>query len=178
MQSLKKYNKGYRFLLMCIDVLSKFAWVIPLKDKTGPSLVTAVKEILKSNRKPQKVHTDRGTEFTNKLLQTFFKEHGIKHYHTYNLTKASLIERFIRTFKGKLTKYMSYENTLTYIDVLQDVVNSYNHSFHRSIQMEPALVSKLNERQVWYTLYSSEPRRKGYKFKVGDQVRISISKNI
>ena len=69
MQSHAKENDGYRYLLVCIDVFSKYVWVIPLKNKTGPALVTAFKEILESGRKPQKIQTDEGTEFFNKTFQ-------------------------------------------------------------------------------------------------------------
>ena len=63
MQSLKDYNDGYRYLLVCIDVFSKYAWIVPIKSKTGPALVEAFKVILSSRRKPHKIMTDQGTEF-------------------------------------------------------------------------------------------------------------------
>ena len=66
MQLLSKFNKGFRFLLCVIDIFSKYAWVIPLKDKKGISIVNAFKQILKeSNRKPNKILVDKGSEFYN-----------------------------------------------------------------------------------------------------------------
>ena len=74
MQSMQKFNDGYRYLFVCIDVFSKYAWVIPLKNKTGPSLVEAFKLILTSGRKPEKVMTDQGTEFCNRHFKALMKE--------------------------------------------------------------------------------------------------------
>ena len=79
MQSLKVYNDGHRYLLVCIDVFSKYAWVLPLKTKTGLGLVEAFKMILSSGRKPQKILTDRGTEFFNRHFQTLINRENIHH---------------------------------------------------------------------------------------------------
>jgi transposase InsO family protein len=97
MQSMQKFNDGYRYLLVCIDVFSKYAWVVPLKNKTGPTLVEAFKVILTSGRKPEKIMTDQGTEFLNKHFRALMKEEDIELYNTYNETKASIVERLIRT---------------------------------------------------------------------------------
>ena len=136
MQSMQKLNDGYRYLLVCIDVFSKYAWVIPLKNKTGPSLVEAFKRILASGRKPKKVMTDQGTEFFNKHFKPLMKEEDIELYNTYNETKASIVERLIRTLKTKMWRYFTAKKTMRYIDVLPNLVDSYNHSMHRSIKDE------------------------------------------
>ena len=66
MQLISKFNKGFRFLLCVIDIFSKYAWVVPLKDKKGISTVNAFQKILKqSNRKPNKIWVDRGSVFYN-----------------------------------------------------------------------------------------------------------------
>ena len=66
MQSLSKYNKGIKYLLCAIDLFSKYAWVVPIKDKKGVSIVDAFQKILKeSNRKPNKIWVDKGSEFYN-----------------------------------------------------------------------------------------------------------------
>ena len=178
MQPVSTENDGYRYLLVCIDVFSKFLWVIPLKTKTGPALVTAFKIILESGRKPQKIQTDQGTEFFNKHFKALMKEEEIQLYNTYNGTKASVVERVIRTLKTRMWRYFTSKRTRRYIDVLPDLVDSYNRSKHRSIQKKPINVTPNNEREVWHTLYgdreNKEPIR--YKFEVGDQVRISKMK--
>ena len=93
MQSMQKFNDGYRYLLVCIDMFSKYAWLVPLKNKKGPSLVEAFKIILASGRKPEKIITDQGTEFFNKHFKALLKDEDIELYNTYNETKASVVER-------------------------------------------------------------------------------------
>ena len=178
MQPVSTDNDGYRYLLVCIDVFSKFLWVIPLKTKTGPALVTAFKVILESGRKPQKIQTDQGTEFFNKHFKALMKEEEIQLYNTYNETKASVVERVIRTLKTRMWRYFTAKRTRRYIDVLPDLVDSYNRSKHRSIQKKPINVTPNNEREVWHMLYGDRENKKPirYKFEVGDQVRISKMK--
>ena len=137
-QSMQKFNDGYRYLLVCIDVFSKYAWFVPLRNKTGPSLVEAFKRILASGRKPEKVMTDQGTEFFNRHFKALMKEEEIELYNTYNETKASVVERLNRTLKTKMWRYFTANKTMRYIDVLPNLVYSYNHSAHRSIKMKPA----------------------------------------
>ena len=137
MQSMQKFNDGYRYLLVCIDVFSKYAWVVPLKNKTGPSLVEAFKIILSSGRKPEKIMTDQGTEFLNRHFQALMKEEDIELYNTFNETKASIVEWLIRTLKTKMWRYFTAKKTMRYIDIFLDLVYSYNHSVHRSIKTKP-----------------------------------------
>ena len=178
MQTMAAENDGYRYLLVCIDVFSKYLWVIPLKAKTGPALVTAFKKILESGRKPEKIQTDQGIEFFNKHFKELMKKEEIHLYNTYNETKASVVERVIRTLKTRMWRYFTAKKTMRYTEVLQDLVDSYNRSKHRSIQKKPINVTQKNEREVWHTLYG-EREKEGpvkYKFEVGDQVRISKMK--
>ena len=88
--------------------------------------------------------------------------------------KASVVERFNRTFKNKMYKYFTTKDTLTYIDVLPKLVKSYNSTYHRSIKMKPSQVTEANEAKVWDTLYGGDvQKRVWFKFQVGDRVRIS-----
>ena len=105
MQSLSKYNKGIKYLLCAIDLISKYDWVIPIKDQKGPSAVNAFKKILShSNRKPNKIWVDQGSEFYNKSFKGFLKINNLKMYSTYNEGKSVVAERFIRTLKNKILK--------------------------------------------------------------------------
>ncbi len=175
---LSKYNKGFKFLLTCIDVLSKYAWVVPLKDKTGQSLVAAFKLILKTGRQPFALQTDKGTEFTNRVVQKFLREHHVSFFTTENEDiKASIAERFNRTLKTKMWKYFTRHDTLVYHDVLQDLVWSYNHTYHHSIKRSPASVTPQNQEEVWQQLYGATADKSiPCKFHVGDRVRISKAK--
>ena len=146
-----------------------------VENKKGPSLVEAFKIILPSGRKPEKIITDQGTEFFNKHFKALLKDEDIELYNTYNQTKASVVERLIRMLKTRMWRYFTAKKTMRYIDMLPDLVYSYNHTIHRSIKKKPADVTADNEKQVWHTLYDDrdEVKHVKYKFNIGDQVRIS-----
>ena len=180
-QKLKKDNDGHVFLLTCIDVLSKYAWVVPLKDKSGSSLVKAFQQIFAEGRKPLKLQTDKGTEFKNRLVQKLLRDLNIDFFTTENDDiKAAVVERFNRTLKEKLWRYFTKSNSTRYLEVLPDLVNAYNHSFHRSIRRAPVEVNTKNQEDVWYQLYGrgKNRKRKPAKFKVGDRVRISKTRRV
>ena len=151
-QNLSRYNKGYKYLLICIDIFSKYAWVVPLKTKRGQELVKAFQTILSSGRRPNKLQTDQGTEFLNRLFQNFLREKNIDFFTVNYGFNASVVERFNRTFKNKMYKYFAAKNTLSYIDVVLQLVKSYNNTYHRSIKMKPTQVTKASEAKVWETV--------------------------
>ena len=128
MQSLSRKNKGIKYLLCAIDLFSKYAFVIPLKDKKGISIVNAFDKILKqSNRKPNKIWVDQGSQFYNNVFKKWLPDKDIIMYSTYNEGKSVVTERFIRTLKNKLYKHMTATGKNVYYDVLDDVVNKYNN---------------------------------------------------
>ena len=175
MKSLSKYNKGIKYLLCVIDLFSKYAWVIPIKDKKGTSIVNAFKNILSdSNRKPNKIWVDQGSEFYNKSFKDFLKINNIEIYSTYNEGKSVVAERFIRTLKSKIFKHMTAISKNIYFDVLDDIVDKYNKTVHKTIKIKPIEVA-----DHYYAEYNEDPsNKKDPKFKVGDHVRISKYKNI
>ena len=98
MQSLSRYNKGFKYLLCAIDLFSKYAWVIPMKDKKGTSIINAFKKIIsEGQRKPNKIQVDQGSEFYNQSFKDFLKVNNIEMYSTYNESNSVVAERFIRT---------------------------------------------------------------------------------
>ena len=138
MQLLSKCNKGIRFLLCVIDIFSKYAWVAPLKDKKGISIVKAFQSILKqSNRKPNKIWIDKESEFYNAYFKKWSRDNDIVMYSTHNEGKSVVAERFIRTLKSKIYKYMTSISKNVYIDKLDDVVDEYNNTYHTTIKMKP-----------------------------------------
>ncbi|GFX28685.1 putative uncharacterized transposon-derived protein F54H12.3 [Trichonephila clavipes] len=178
MQSLAEFNKGYKYLLTCIDLFSKFAWAVPLKDKFGKSVKSGL-EIIFKERKPKVLQTDAGKEFLNKNSSKLFKKSECNFFFfTNNETKASIVERFNRTLKTKMWKYFTEFNTKNYIDVIDKLIHSYNHSYHRSIKMEPVSVSRHNRKQVLKNLYGGlrNEKPKAPRFKIGDVVRINKQK--
>lgn len=178
MSNLSQTNDGVTFLLVVIDVFSKYLWIRPLNTKTATVTLDAIDDIIMtSERKPRNFQTDKGTEFMNVQATTYFSNIGVNFYQTQNVeTKAAVAERVIRTIKGRLYKYLTKTGSKRYIDVLQDVVYSYNHSRHRSIGMKPADVTEENSGKVKAKLYEdidlSPPE---YKFKIGDKVRITVA---
>ena len=117
---ISKYNKGLKYLLTCIDVFSKKAWVVPLKDKTGSTLVAAFETL--TDPLPSRLQTDKGTEFTNRKFQSWLKQNSVDFFTTENEDiKASIVERFNRTIKSKLWRYFTKYDTLHYLDILQDM---------------------------------------------------------
>ena len=137
MQSLSRKNKGIKCLLCAIDLYSKYAFVIPLKDKKGISIVNAFNKIIKqSNRKPNKIWVDQGGEFYN-VFEKWLSDNDINMYSMYNEGKSVVAERFIRTLKNKLYKHMTATGKNVYYDVLDDIVNKYNNTKHSTIKMKP-----------------------------------------
>ena len=103
MQSLSRKNKGIKYLLCAIDLYSKYAFVIPLKDKKGICIVNVFNKIIKqSNRKPNKIWVDQGGEFYNNVFEKWLSDNDINMYSTYNEGKSVVAENFIRTLKNKL----------------------------------------------------------------------------
>ena len=170
MQPFAKYNKGFKYILTVIDIFSKYAFMVPLKDKKGMSVSKAFSEIFKeSGRRPNKVWTDKGREFYNKDV----KRLGVPLYSTENEQKSSVVERFNRTLKERMYKYFTANNTNVYFDILDSLVSQYNKSKHRAIKMTPIEASKKkNEGIVHENLYGSEAKTSKAKFKLGDYVRI------
>ena len=174
MQLLSKYNKGIRFLLCVTDIFSKYAWVVPIKDKKGISIVKAFQSILKqSNRKPNKIWVDKGSEFYNAYLKKLLRDNDIVMYSTHNEGKSVVAERFTRTLKSKIYKYMTSISKNVYIDKLNGIVDEYNNTYHTTIKTKPADV-----KDNTYINADKEINSKDPKFKVGDRVRISNYKNI
>ena len=137
MQITSKHNKGIRYLLCVIDLFSKYAWFVPLKDKKGVSIVNAFQSILKkSNRKPNKIWVDQGSQFYNNVFKKWLKDNDISMYSTYNEGKYVVAERFIRTFKNKIYKHMTTISKNDYFDVLDDIVDNYNNTYHKTIIMK------------------------------------------
>ena len=174
MQLLSKYNKGIRFLLYVLDIFCKYASVVPLKDKKGVSIVTAFQSILRqSNKKPNKIWVDKGSEFYNASFKKWLQDNDTVMYSTNNEGKSVVAERFIRTIKNKIYKHMTSISKNVYIDKLDDIVNEYNNTYHTTIKMKP-----IDVKDNTYINIDKKINKKDPKFKVGNRVRISKYKNI
>ena len=168
MQLISKFNKGFRFLLSVIDIYSKYACVIPLRDEKGIAITYALQKILKeSNRKPNKIWVDKDSEFYNKSMKSWLEKNDIEMCSTNNEGKSVVPERLIRTLKNKIYKYMTSISKNAYINKLDDIVNKYNNTYHNIIKMKPVDI-KSNT----YIDSNKDIDDKNHKFKIGDIVRI------
>ena len=147
---LSRYNNGVKYLLVIIDIFSRFLSVYPLKRKDGQSVLEGIKHILESNEFQgiKFLNSDEGGEYYNKYVKDYLQKKNIKLYSTFSREiKAAIAERVIRTIKSKIFKYLTQKNTKKYIDVIDQIVNSYNNSSHRGLKkgQTPNDVHKLTD---------------------------------
>jgi transposase InsO family protein len=176
MQDYAKENNGFRYLLTVICIFSKFAWVVPMKDKTGKSTVAAFQKIFdESGRKPKKLWVDHGKEFYNINMDAWLKQHNIERYSSSSEFKSCVIERFNRTLKTNMYKEFTRKNTFKYIDFLDELVTAYNNIKHRTVGMTPVEASKEKNKDTVLTRLRvpTSPGRQKPKFALGNKVRIS-----
>ena len=175
MQQFSKWNKGNRYLLMVLDVFSKYGWIVPLKDKKGETVAEAFKKIFKEGRKPQYLWTDKGKEYYNKHVKELLDMNKITLYSTENEEKSSVCERWNRTIKTQMWKQFTIQGNTMYLDMLPKILKQYNNTKHSSIKMTPIEASKKkNEGVVYFNLYGDmETLKQKPKLKIGDMVRIS-----
>ena len=178
LSNIREYNDGFTYWLVVIDVFSRYLWVRPIKTKQGTEVKNAFEDIFKSTtRKPARIRTDKGKEFLNRKVQQYMKSLDIKLFSTKNETKANYAERVIRTLKTLLYRYFYKKQNYRYVDVLQDLVDNYNKRPHSSLQeLSPSGINQNNEVMVWKRMYidtAKVVRRKQYKFRINDKVRIS-----
>ena len=193
MVKYKDHNDGFRFFAVFIDIFSRYLYTAPMKTLTGIEMV--MRSIFDNNGvQPKKIRSDQGSEYKNREMKRFLNDRGIKHIFTYYETKANYAERVIKTLKLKIRKCLTGKETFRWVDVLQDLTFSYNHSSHRSIKMQPSKAMSEDPYTVWSNQYgekiqSSEAYQENksslrgtkypiiYKFKVGDRVKISYLKS-
>ena len=180
MTSYKASNNEYKYVLVIIDIFSRYLWTRPLKTKRANEVKTALENVLKGNRKPSFLRTDKGTEFLNSYVSHFLKENEIDHFVTQNETKANYAERVIKTLKSNISRYFTHHQSHEWTDVLSAFTDSYNKTYHRSINQTPESVSKQNEARIWFEQYNKIKKKgeyfyfkKKYAFNVNDNVCVS-----
>ena len=168
-------NKGFKYVLVAVDCLSKYAWCVPLKNKTGKAVRDALVNIFRmSGRVPRKIQSDCGKEYWNKHVHELLNQFKITPFSVTSSVKACIAERFVRTLKERIWRHFTYSGSKVWINVLDDLVYAYNHSRHRTIGRCPADVNKNNETEVWRYMYAKDERiSRPPKFNDGDAVRIA-----
>lgn len=172
-----KYNNGVKYVLLVIDVFSKFVWLKPLKNKSGSEVKRAIENIFHNGRIPRRIRSDKGGEFFSRPVQTLLQSKHIRHFTSHNHLKANIAERAIKTIKMKIQHYITYKQNFKYVDHLQDFADSYNSSQHRSTGFAPKDVSKENDVKVWKSLYWPTSKQyaplQRFRYEIGDYVRLT-----
>lgn len=174
-----RQNDGHKYILTAIDLFSRYAFAIPIKDKQGNTVLAGIKKILK-DRQPAKFQTDQGKEFVNQSVQRFLKNQGIHFFTSLNQDiKCAVVERFNRTLRNRMFKYFTANGTRRYIDILPQLIEAYNRTIHRSVGMRPIDVTEAREKEVFQKLHGVSSFRSllkrnvsSQKIPVGSQVRI------
>ena len=160
MQLINEFNKGIRFLLLVIDIFSKYAWVVPFKDKRNVTIVNAFQSILNdSKRKPNNIWVDKGSEFHNRSMKSWLQDNDIETYSAHNEWKSVVTERFIKTLKNEIYKFTTSISKNVYIDKLDDKINKYNNTYHITIKIKP-----IDVKNNTYIDFGKENNNKGPKF--------------
>lgn len=180
--NMSKENDGVKYVLLGVDLFSRRATSYPMLSKKCEETIGGFKKMFRQNHY-KAVYADRGGEFTCTALKEYLKSVKTIIYHSENYVKVSTVERFIRTLRGKITRYLEANHTKRYIDALPKLIDSYNRTFHRSINTSPGNVNSKNSSEVYQFQYlpfkgkgsEVKPLRK-FKFKIGDDVRLSMIK--
>ena len=184
MGKYKDQNKGYHWILTAVEILSRYAFTVPVYRKTTKHMTKAVRELLKKfndrfGRYPKTAQFDDGKEFYNVGVKDLLKSHDVSYFSTNSSRKAAVVERYNRTLKTSMWKYFYANGSYNWIDILDELTLNYNQTKHSSILMKPADVNESNKDDVWTTLFGYElgefPKP---NFSLGETVRISKYKNI
>jgi hypothetical protein len=161
-----RWNAGYKYLLCAIDVFSRKSFVVAMKRKSDTT--NAMKVIL-DVQNPILIQSDNGTEFVNSGFQSLLQAKGVRHI-TVNVgdhNRQGVIERFNQTIENNIARYQESRKSNRYIDVLEDIVFNYNHTYHRSVNDIPESRYHKNPSSS-----SIKVKTTNHSIRVGDRVRI------
>ena len=179
MQHHSRENHGMRYILFVIDIFSRYTYARPLKTKSGPDVALALESIInESEATPKLLQTDLGKEFYNHHVDSLLSKHNIELFSVHSDKKASLVERVQRTIKERMYRAFTYQGSYKWLDLLPQIIESYNNSYHRGLKHIPSKVNKQNETEVWLKQYSDLKKPTAHKYEIGDQVRIPKSRTI
>lgn len=173
--NISRQNKGFHFILNCIDIYSRYVWSFPLKNKTSTSTHGAIEKILQVIKKQYPdntiaITTDEGNEFEG-INKDLIEKYNILRFYAdsksiTNHTHMAIVERYNRTLLNKIRKYQQFTKSLSFIDQLDSFTDNYNKSKHSTIKMKP--------HDVFYKdiKYIQEQNQNNNQLVVGDHVRI------
>lgn len=190
-RNISKENEGIQYIMVLQDIFSRYVFTAPLKQKTASYVIEALKGIFANGRKPKVFRTDKGSEFKNRWVSSFLEKEGVHQTFTENETKSNFAERSIQNLENRLQRMFTQNQSYEFLSKLQAVTDNINNTPSRPLGgITPASVTKENEEEVRYRAYLQRNKRPGvvsrksknskiaekkkpYKFKVGDKVRIS-----
>ena len=166
------FNNGFKYIFCCVDVFSKKADMIPLKDREQTTTTKAFEKILDNLGIPKTIYSDQGSEFKNASFQKLLDKHNIKII--FALGHASFVESFNKTMKNRMMKYMKLKNTDNWSKIVSPVLDAYNNSPHSTTKIAPNKVNKDNEIQVLMNINKRAKKGTYPKLEIGDNVRVPI----
>ena len=178
MSDIASANEKYKFLLACIDVFSRLAYIVPMKNKESRTVNESIEEIIELNS-PIKLQCDNGKEFDNHSFKKIMKENGIdiQFVDVGDHKRLGIVDRFVRTLREKMNKYMAMFNTTKYIDVLPKLISNYNSSYHSGIKKVPNEVEEDDKEVIKLTNKKyNKAKLEEIKFNVGDSVRYILNR--
>lgn len=181
LQKYKRKNKYFAYILLAIDVFTKFLVAVPVKTKGSNHMVEAIKEVVKQFKlNIRAIQSDMGLEFFNSKVRSLLKVKQIEHYHSFSPLKSQTIERAIRTVKQRLWRFFTSTNSFIWLDALPKIISAYNLTPHSAHKFAPALIKKKDWDQVLNNLYIKFAliKEKKPKYEIGTPVRISRKKLI
>lgn len=178
---IARYNRGYGYILIVVDVLSRFIWCEPMMRKTGMQCANAYRKIIDRDRRiPFRLYTDAGKEFIAKPFQALLSENDIEHRIPKNHdVKCALAENGVKRVKQKMYRYFTEKKTKTWLTILKDITAGLNATFNSSIRMTPNQVNKTNAGLVWKVLYQDEESLVPcHRYQIGSLVRLSLKNQL
>ena len=166
------FNNGFKYIFACIDVFSKKADMIPLKDREQTTTTKAFEKILNNIGIPKTIYSDQGSEFKNNTFQKLLDKHNIQII--FALGHAPFVESFNKTMKNRMMKYMKLKNTSNWSKIMSPVLDAYNNSPHSTTKIAPNKVNKDNEIQVSMNINKRAKKGTYPKLEIGDNVRVPV----
>ena len=178
MSDISSANENYKYLLVAVDVFSRLAFAVPMKNKSSSTIVQCVKDILDTTE-PTMINSDNGSEWINKDFKKLLRDRGItiNYVDVGDHHKLGIVDRFVRTLREKINKYLTMYNTTKYINVLPQIIHGYNSSYHSGIKRAPNKVQEDDEEvlEIMNKKYV-QAKREETKFNDGDEVRYVINR--
>ena len=182
--SYKRFNSNFNSILNIIEIGTRYMFSYALKSKNESEMLAVMKTFLNdirlNKKRIERLESDGGPEFTNKSVQALLRNNDIEFtlINPHDNHKKAIIERFNQTQRNIIERYLTATGKKRWVDVLDDLTYNYNHTIHRTLNIEPANVTKTKEEEIRTKLKTDDENLKALKqyrrLKEGDFVRVLI----